>query len=633
MTSISMTLSVKQPLKLPLIAQEHERYINELVAKWGEVAKNHNELERDFIGRLMHVWQGNAKYDRPILVNAAPGLGKSTSLQTFLHANVRRDMSFGALIVKEKLDDCEALATSINEGASRPYAFAIKGSNKFADKRLYAKQYDDALNYPVVIISTKMLETRAVCGDLIEKLQPFINVLGENLKRQVLIIDERPAIAQQFSINTDTINAAASALIKAFTHTDEAATATAQRLLTHINALRGYLEDISPDSVQPGKPLKLPPFEHGFTIPRATYRAYRKTQNNEQIETLVHLEHIIKNGGFLDIQQTPVITDSVVVNYPFDEFNAVTILDGTCEIDMKYLAFESYITKPDYVRKYPNVTFLESDEMNFSRSYLRGIEINDKSDAEAIENYQKFLYSTITFAIETSEKSGGKTLIYLNKTATFDELEKLTEKHASIGTKYFDSGRSSNEYTSYDNAIFMGVLSVPSTSIGSEANAILSQQMGGQQLNINSSPRKGLGMQFEDAAVDAFYRNDIVVRTVQEIFRLRPGSEPMRPVAITLIHQSDDIRNGVIDALPGAKRERIYVRSKLIGNQTAADKLAEFISKMQPGDKVKSSVIQREIGVHRSTMAEATKTEKVQYTMKQNGVVKEKTKFIKEADK
>lgn len=632
MTSISTTLSVKQPLKLPAIAQEHERYINELVAKWGDMAKNHNELERDFIGRLMHVWQGNTKYERPILVNAAPGLGKSTSLATFLYANVRRDMYFGALIVKEKLDDCEALAAAINEGASRPYALAIKGSNKFADKRLYAQQYDDALNYPIVIISTKMLETRAVCGDLIEKLQPFVNVMGESLKRRVLIIDERPTIAQQFSINTDTINAAASTLIKAFTHTDEAATITAQRLMSHINLLRGYLEDISLDSVQPGKPLKLPPFEPDFTIPRAIYRAYRKTQNNEQIETLVHLEHIIRNGGYLDIQQTPVITDSVVVTYPFDEFNAVTILDGTCEIDMKYLAFESYITKPDHVRKYPNVTFFESNEMNFSRSYLRNIEVDDKADAAAVEYYQKFLYSTITFAIETSEKNDGKTLIYLNKTATFDELEKLTEKNASIGTKYFDSGRSSNEYTSFDNAIFMGVLSVPSTSIGSEANAILSNQTAGQALNINSSPRKGLGMQFENATVDAFYRNDIVVRTVQEIMRLRPGSEPLRPVTITLIHQSDDIRNGIIDALPGAKRERVYVRSKLVGNQTAADKLAEFISKMQPGDKIKSSVIQREIGVHRNTMKTAAESEQVQDAMKENRVVKEKTKFIKEAD-
>lgn len=620
-------MKAKTPLTLPPISANNDRYISELVNGWANMIDNRNEIEKDFVARLMQLWTAQTKYDRPILIGAEPGLGKSSSLAHFVAAHVRRDISWGAIIVKETLVAAAELAEIINKDAQRPYALNIRGMSSFEEAGEsgldYAKQFDDALNYPVVIITTKMLEVRTVAGDLLEKLQPFNNLLGECLKRRVLIIDEPPTITREASINLTELNKTTEATLNAISSICGSNVPKSYRkLMDVVKVVRSHIEALDNVDTMHGKPSQVLPFDRDFTLPRSIHRAVASQAGHEVADNLTKLEKISCGGGLFESRFPPSIINSTVIEYPFEAFDVVTILDGTSDRDMNYHAYETFYAEPAERRRYENVTIYECDELNFSRSFFNGLESGDGSTyARTVENIAEFTN-------ELAAKHDSTILFCATKTDTYKVLQRHMASNENVKMKYFDSGRGSNMYEECSTGIFFGALLLPSLTIAARACAIF-----GETLDVESHTKKGLGLYFSNDRVDEYFRNDLIVRMIQETYRLRAGKEPRRDVAIYISHASKEVRDGIAAAYPGCKRKRFYLRSRILGQHKPADKIAEFISNMKPGEAVKSSVIQKVAEIkHRRTMKLAVESPRVQDAMKENRVVKEKTKFIKPAE-
>ncbi|GGE80374.1 hypothetical protein [Priestia taiwanensis] len=575
-----------------------------------------------FAHNIFEVWKRPEVLDRPAIVAAPPGFGKSTMLSIFLRYMVRTyPDTFGAIIVKERLDDIERLATYINHDSTNyarlvrrnNYAYSIRGfDDSIMTREHYEEQFTTQANYNVVIMTTKQFELQ-VLKDNLNTFASFRDG-GENRRpRRTLIIDEKPSLTVPYQLTSRELNELVDDIRACSYRSSGRIKRYYEKARQLINKLRDQIE--ATDVVERDR---ITPVERHYVLPRELLRHFAGVHSIEKLTRLRAFEYVTRCGGLISVRSGIVnIQATRKMHYEWTQFNSF-VLDGTGRIDPEYAGDDFYLMEPIEKPDYSNVTFHVCKDFNLSKASI-------ESDLHALD--------TITDECkQIAEKHEGQVLI-----VTYQQYKKELEyrlddeiRAGKIRIKHFDGGRGSNEYTTANTAIYIGNLHKGELYYPSKAQATV-----GDRLGVELSPRYEVnrnGLFFKDPIVEAYKKLDMAVNTIQETNRLRANQKD-EEVNFYVFNKDDDMIKHITDSYEGCGVIPYRTSQKLTGKKTAADTIIDFFREMETGATVKQSYIYQSLELERSTFNKAVQTERVQGVMKELGISKMTpgAKFVREA--
>ncbi|SIS54100.1 hypothetical protein [Salimicrobium flavidum] len=616
----ALATNAKQPLKV-----ERDAHINEiaerLVGDWCLALWEHGHTptpsENMFAYQTFKLWQQTGVLDLPVIVGAQPGYGKSTMLTVFLRYMVRNQPNtFGAIVVKERVEDIKRLADEINEEGTQNgltqmnnYAYYIRGYNsEEMTREHYEEQFTTQAQYNVVIMTTKQFELQAL-RDKLGKFGRFKDSRGMNRPRRTLLIDEKPSLVVSHKLGYDELNGLKSKVIRASHEATGDREPYVDKVLSLVNEVSQSLEAHK----IPGR-FRYDPIKPNYMIPRKLLGHFAEVFGVSDLQELRAFERVVGYGGELNFQNGRIeIVSTFYLHYEITEYNTF-IMDGTGDLDPEYIGRDFNLFMPEQKPDLTNVTFHLCKQYGMSKTSIR--EHNPKS----IEN----ISAEIKRIVEGEE---GKTLIVTNAEFVPQLEQKVPASEYNVVFKHYDGGRGTNNYADADNAIFIGVLNKGSSYYATAAQAVAGDRLG-ETLGIEQE-KSGGRYRFTDERVEEYKSLDVAVEMVQETHRIR-ANKKTKPVNIYVFYNDERTLQHITEAYEGATIREHKPVSKLIGAETTADAIVRYFREMETGEQIKQSRIYKDLDVHRNTFTKAVETDRVVQAMKEMNVTKEKTKYIKE---
>jgi len=594
----------------PLAAAITNQWRLELIQKYG--AYNITPQESEFATMTFNAWIRDKQIDKPVIIAAPPAFGKSAMLSMFLRMMcVNYPDTFGAVVVKERLEDLEALRDEINTACGVARAFLIRGYNSDEMSRLeYEEQFVKQREYNVLLMTTKQLERQAM-RDNLEDFTSFETDGGKLQRRSLLLIDEKPSLVLSHTLSARNINDFMSDILEISRERGGKVKSYFNRVRQVVDELRYLLE--SPET----ETGEFKPIDRRFRMPVRLVRDFAESYGHEKMATLRAVERVINAGGEYNVHEgVGIVTSTHTVHYKYTLFHTY-ILDGTGATDPEYLTDDFYIVQPEKLLDYSNVLFRVCNSYSLSKTAL-------KQSAQSVEEVIKMTKRII------AEHEGEKTLVVTYKENVKQIAEQLVEEISAgkAKVKHFDGGRGSNDYVDCNNAIYIGTLFKGTSYYTTAAQAVVGDRLGEQLDRGHTMTSEGLT--FKDEYTESYKKTDIAINLVQETNRLRAGRKPDN-VTIYLFSRDHEMIDIVRKHYPLAKYEEYEPIERLTGKKEAIDKIIDYFASMKPGERVKQSTIYNELDMRRETFSRQVKTLKFQSAMKKYGIIKEKTFYQKEA--
>lgn len=615
MTLAELQRETRKPLQISgNIDTDKRKMAREMAVEWERKLKSEGAeptaLETQYVVKTFYTWQQTQTIDKPVIIAAPPAFGKSTMLGVFLHDMCRREHDrFSAIVVKERVEDVNALVEEINgDIVNGKYAYAIRGFDRETMTREeYAEQFNEFVYYNVVVMTTKQFELQTLKKRLVN-FKEFTDACGRSHPRHLLLIDEKPSLVLNHALTTRDLNTFLADVQEASRARNGKLAPYYAKTLELVNEIRTILES---GEEMPAR--KFPAIRPGYRVPRVMERDYAMVHGHEQIALLRAFERIVSFGGMYDLKNTiGTVSTTQIVHYQYTLFNTF-ILDGTGSKDPDYVTNDFYLSMPDEMPTYENVTFHVCDAYNLSRASLT----NKPEELQSIADMIK----------EIARKKKAPTLVVTYKTHK-DTLAKLLEGENVI-MKHFDGGRGSNAYTAADTAVYVGNLFKGSAYYSSTTQAVAGDRLG-IEISGEYESNKAHGIVFKEDIVNEYRDIDMAVNMVQETNRLR-ASRKEQNIDIYVFNKSGTMLEHLIGSYPGAKVSEFVPVQRLTGKETKADAIIKYFAEMPEGSKAKGASIQKALDIHRNTFAKELKNPRVIEAMQLYGITKEKTSFVKSA--
>jgi len=592
----------------PLAAAIANQWLQEL--KFRHNAYNITPSETEFATMTFNAWLRDKAIDKPVIIAAPPAFGKSAMLSIYLRMmTFNFPDTFGAVVVKERLDDLRVLRDEINEACGVKRAFLIEGYDKENMTRLdYEEQFYKQREYNVLLMTTKQLERQSL-RDNLESFTSFETEAGKLQRRSLLLIDEKPSLILSHTLSARNINEFMSDVL-------EISRDNRGKLKSYYNRVRQVVEEVrslleSPET-ETGEFM---PTDRSFKMPVRLVRDFAERYGHDQMATLRAVERVINAGGeYSTYEGVGIVTSTHTIHYKYTLFNTY-ILDGTGATDPEYLSDDFYVVKPDSLLDYSNVLFRVCSSYSLSKTALK----QSPQSMEAVVAMSKRIIS---------EHEGEKTLVVTYKDNVEAITEQLAEEIASgkAKVKHFDGGRGSNDYVDCNNAIYIGTLFKGTTFYSTASQAVVGDRLGITLERGHTMTSEGLT--FNDEYSESYKKSDIAINLVQETNRLRAGRKPDN-VTIYLFSRDTEMINVVGEHYPLAKFENYEPIEKLTGKRTAIDEIVDYFAGMEEGARVKQSTIYKEIDMQSQTFRRQVDTPKFKAALEKYNVTKEKTFFQK----
>jgi len=615
----------RQPLKTARFYNESKRqqtYLDnasEMACLWDRVLQSQSVTtkpsESVFTANVFYAMQQprTESDTKPVIVAAPPAFGKSSMLPIYLRYMCENEpLTFGAVVVKERLEDVRQLVDQINgyDGVtSKRHAIGIIGYNSdLITREQYEEQFRDQVNYPIVVMTTKQLELQTLKGQL-SNFITFYNSQDLPRRRNLLLIDEKPSLILNHTL---TVRGLSDFLADVQT-AGRVVTGKVQPYYRKVKPLVDKLRDIL-ESPSDDMPRDFPAIDPTFRLPVRLEQDYARAHGHEQLKLMRAFERVVKYGGvYSEMRGEGTVTTTQVIHYEYSLFNTF-IFDGTGSKDPDYNADNFYVMIPSEMPTYENVTFQVCDAYNLSRTAL------DQSPA-ALQDI-----STMIKRIVADKTAPTLVVTYAkHEDALADFLaDEIAENKVIM--KHFDGGRGSNAYTSADTAIYVGNLFKGTSYYSATAQAVVGKHLGVAITAEYTATKQGI--KFESPIVDEYRAIDMAVTNIQETNRLR-ASRKKQAVEIYIFNKDAEMIKHLVDAYPGATVKEFTPIEKLSGKQTVADEVINYFAQMPSGSIVKGSVIYKALGIARETFSRIQKDARVIEAMRIYGVTKEKTSFIK----
>jgi hypothetical protein len=622
MNAVLRTLAneAKKPLVLDKSASV-DTTAERLVFDWAVELGNHGHEplphENLFAYQTFKLWQQTGVLELPVIVGATPGFGKSTMLSVYLRYMVRKHPdTFGAIVVKERIDDLRSLADEINledKGGGvqirHNFAYFIEG---FDEQRMtrehYEEQFTTQAQYNVVIMTTKQFELQAL-KDNLSAFSRFKDSRGMNRPRRTLLIDEKPALVISQRLTFEQLNKLRSDIMQASFEATGSRQSYVGKTLEVINELSRIIEETEDVGRFPLNPIK-----RKYMLPRKLLANFGDVFGVEELQTLRAFERVIGYGGEISSANGRIeVISTYYLHYDITEFNTF-IMDGTGDIDPEYIGRDFNLFMPTIKPDLSNVTFHICNKYGMSKTSI-------KTHADTLKNIAGEI-KEIVAGLE------GTTLVVTNKEFIADLEELVPSSEYAVVYKHYDGGRGSNDFADINNAIYIGVLNKGSAYYSTAAQAVIGDRSG-EVLDIHQS-KVGGRYEFNDDRVEEYKSLDIAVGMVQETHRLRSNKKD-NDVNIYVFYNDERTISHITEAYEGSTVKEYVPIKKLVGTRTTADDIIDYFTAMPAGEEVKGSRIYKELGVDGSTFRKAVGTERVKTAMSKLGVKKVKTKFVKEA--
>jgi hypothetical protein len=593
----------------------------ELTADWAHelllMGVNPTLDDQIYAALTFHAWLNGDYVDKPVIVAAPPAFGKSTMLSIFLrYMTDKHPDIFGAVVVKERIDDVQALTDEINNDGKiingKHRAYAIRGYDQESMTReQYDAQFTDQVGFNVVVMTTKQLELQAL-KDNLRVFTEFIDDSGTSRPRRLLLIDEKPSLVVNHTLTVRGLNNFLTDVAEAGRLLRGRLQPYYKRVLPIVNEIREKLE--SAEDYPQGR---FPAIDPHYNLPVQLKRDYSAIYGNEKMKLMRAFERIVRHGGEYHVYEgCASIVTTQVIHYRYTLFTTF-ILDGTGTKDPDYNASDFYSLVPEHMPTYSNVTFFVCETYSLSKASLK------KSDDSLDE-----IASMIKRIVADKDSL---TLVVTYKEYIASLESRLCDEIAAgkVQMKHFDGGRGSNAYIGADNAIYIGSLFKGTSFYTTAAQAIVGDRIDDEIDSAFDVTQAGIN--FHDNFVNEYRQLDIAVNLVQETNRLR-ASRKANKVNIYLFNKDRAMIDHILSAYPGSNIENFEPIEKLSGKKKATDLIIEYFAGMESEEKVKGSEVYRQIGIDRTTMNRAMKDERVQRALQDYHISRVGNSYVKAGD-
>jgi hypothetical protein len=218
-----------------IVATKEQRYMRDMVVDLFEKrGQTMSQQHKGIILDIFRLLSAQIHNDKPIVIPAVPGLGKTTLIIIAIVFNLKYKLNFGAVLVVERLDTIQEITDTINSYFDEDKAYPMMGYEAGYCKEGYTKykpsqcrtcpvkvadcrvknNYQRQKQFPIVVISHKRLFDMSEKRDLLEALRywestPSVGLgkidLNSTHQRPLLLIDERPTLVENVPTTTQTL--------------------------------------------------------------------------------------------------------------------------------------------------------------------------------------------------------------------------------------------------------------------------------------------------------------------------------------------------------------------------------------------------------------------------------------------
>jgi hypothetical protein len=405
----------------------------------GMITKEHYEQLKTVATILL----APLRIEKPVIVTMETGLGKSTMIEEFLKFKLNTDNDFGAIVVKERIEDILALEANLNGKAKAVYSFypdhCLRGCKEY--QRIVCKNCEadckmkraavEQKNYPVVIMSSERFRLEMIYREQLNNFLKFCDEKGFEHKRNILIIDEKPPLAINRPITRNDLRKLYEVIRNirpGLEIYDEA-----QHLILHLKELNNLLS-----ALEFTAPI-LQALEPDFKLSYAFKNYFEAVYPENDVEILEHIASLIKMGGVLRNEITKINLEAQAITTDYIEFSKldglkIVIFDGTAKYDTEYKDGQFVILDLPEIRNYDNLTIYNCP-INVSRTNIFSKKNSERfdfqklfQDLEGIKGKEVFVlgYQKI---VNTIEKCMKNTSFYENNHVYIDHFNNIKGKN------------------------------------------------------------------------------------------------------------------------------------------------------------------------------------------------------------
>ncbi len=542
-----------------IVATSEHRHMRDMVVDLFEsrgqiMSRQHKDIILD-IFRLLSAQIHN---DKPIVILADPGLGKTTLIIIAIVFNLKYRPNFGAVLVVERQETIQDITDTINSYFVEDKAYPMMGYEAGYCKKGYIKyrpsqcrrcnirvadcrvkyNYQKQKQYPVVVISHKRLFDLSEKRDLLESLRYWeqepstvagtIN-FGPMHQRPLLLIDEKPPLVENVRTDVQTLTTLL-ADVKKYTPQFY------PEVLSGVNLIRDFYSF-------PEGHLHIDSTSDGFYWSSDFTFTWMADYLGDFPEYPELVAKIIREGGLYHGTDNSITTTHYSNTY-WQDFSTF-IYDGTGAIDPDYRDDNFYFADIPNIRLYDNLTINVCMDQNLSKNYY--------------ENHRGFVkrFSDDIKEIAANEKT--YVVVYKDYEEEYGQHLKNIE---NVSIEHFGATKGANHLMENVNIVCTGILNKGEPHYLSKTIAI-NGAVGSFQTDTSDRVRR-----FSDVSAESVKVFDMVTDLVQEIFRthLRDHSSDVG-INVYLCTRDANIVHNLKETFQGCTISRSWMPKALLGSR------------------------------------------------------------------
>lgn len=514
------------------------------------------------------------------------GRGKSTLLKLLLEYLAKNYSSFGAVVVKERIEDAEELVSSLTDDYGEQIAYAWKGFRPKECRKEYTQEqyflcseceYKDChvktarkaqVYYPVVVITHERLFLKANSTDLLGSMSFWIDRSGEKRPRTFLFIDERPNFVDTSSFTEGEFYNFMNAIEPLYN--EDVAEISWQQLrrkgIERLNRIRQSKHCLRAD--------KEAVYALG-TIEKSWWQGYQG-DDRELFNTF--LDFFTVGGMCLSGTSSKIVT-ARKTSYSFDGLSTI-ILDGTAAIDWAYPE-NSNLLKVDTSRDFSHVTIWHDDSRNLSKTHMRDI----VKSSDGIKAYAEDIVQVAA--------TGRTLVICANDFKAYFQKELQEVPNVEIG--HFNALKGTNNYRDCSNIYIAGTMHFGDENYAWKA--ILKDPARVTSFETRTINRRH---HFCCGFIDEVERKDKLAYILQDIFRgsIRNPSNTSQ-MNVYLFNTDSKLVEYIADFLPGCTVKAHRVAGLHAKTAKRQHRLMEVLNEnlKEVGDEIRKSKLRELAGI------------------------------------
>lgn len=582
-------------LSLNLSEQEQvniisSKVIDELHSYGQSINLKHQKYINDIVQILL-----KANKDKPYLIPLDMGGGKSLIVKIFLQVIMKTNQNFGAIVAVERIEDVKSLAKALNNSFAKEIAYPLYGFDKnecllnkirikqhdtcparkgkscsFKHKCRYWTQTIDQQDYPIVCMTSERLKLHS--NDL-DKYSTFnsLDSSGEEYKRELLIIDEKPRLTYVKSLNFYDFKKYTDKILnelKVFSFEGDLSCYYEFKECVELAEAFYEFDDVGRELFEP--------INLDFSFSKYFWQTFNSIYDftNDAYSIPKFLESVTRYGGHIDATSTErvtITTSHTLLNRSFNNFKTV-IFDGTADIDLEYQHDKYHFFNFEPLRTYEGLTFHTCNLINGSKTSM--------SDTEKLNAFCKDVKKI------ADQNPYEKIFVPVFKDNKDDVMSFLNDyiESKQIIVAHYGSTRGSNKFKDCSIIVIGGILHKTENYYIGKSVALFEQRDDNSLEDISCSKYKQM-RRFNDPKIELVKILDMLVDYSQEIKRSNQRNNSTNVAGKVFIFHNDEILLDLItQKFPKSKIEE-WVPKRMIEhsinsktNNSVVTAICEYIS-------------------------------------------------------